>query len=258
MDKITVISRDQNVIKIVIDLLDKNYDVASKKIPDSFSYFQQNNSFLAENDINGIALFIVDITSLDFIKDPSNKTLVNFMANSLSNYKDNLYTHNLDFKVLDELITVQIPKLLIINLEQAGLLFEKFIKYEDIILSKQLQDELLLRVALILNKYNAKNHKNIIVIKDMIINLEKYELSVEGRIIELTFKEFEMIKYLVQNEDKVFSRNILLSKIWGYDFYGGNRTVDVHMRRIRSKLPFPYDQMFKTTRNVGYMFSQKI
>ncbi|MCL4386728.1 MAG: winged helix-turn-helix domain-containing protein, partial [Cyanobacteria bacterium] len=91
-----------------------------------------------------------------------------------------------------------------------------------------------------------------------IIIFEKYELSIEGQIIELTFKEFEMLKYLVQNEDKVFSRNILLSKIWGYDFYGGNRTVDVHMRRIRSKLPSPYDQMLKTIRNVGYMFSQKI
>ena len=92
----------------------------------------------------------------------------------------------------------------------------------------------------------------------MVINLEKYELTVKGIVVELTFKEFEMLKYLIINVNKVFSRNILLSKIWGYDFYGGNRTVDVHMRRIRSKLPSPYDLMFKTVRNVGYMFSQKI
>ena len=258
MEKITVISKNQSTLEIITELLKKNYDVALKKIPDSFSYFQQNNSFLTENDINGAALFIVDIASLVFTKNPLNKASINFMTNSSAYYKDNLYTHNFDFKVLDELITIQIPKLLIINLEQADLLFEKFIKYEDIILFKQLQNELLLRVALILNKYTPKNLKNIIVVKDMIINFEKYELSVEGRIIELTFKEFEMLKYLVQNEDKVFSRNILLSKIWGYDFYGGNRTVDVHMRRIRSKLPSPYDQMLKTIRNVGYMFSQKI
>jgi DNA-binding winged helix-turn-helix (wHTH) protein len=258
MEKITVISKNQNTWEIIAELLRKNYDVILKKIPDSFSYFQQNNSLLAENDISGVALFIVDITSLTFTKNPLNKQSVNFTAYSPTYYKDNLYTQNFDFKVLDELTAVQIPKLLIINSEQAGLLFEKSIKYEDIILFKQLQDELLLRVSLILNKYTTKNLKNIIVIKDMIINLEKYELSVEGRTIELTFKEFEMLKYLVQNEDKVFSRNILLSKIWGYDFYGGNRTVDVHMRRIRSKLPSPYDQMLKTIRNVGYMFSKKI
>ena len=258
MEKITVISKNQNIIETIAELLGKNYDVVLKKIPDSFSYFQQNNSLLAENDINGIALFIVDMTSLIFTKNPLNKTSVNFSPYSPAYYRNNLYTQNFDFKVIDELIAVQIPKLLIMNLEQTGLLFEKFVKYEDIILFKQLQDELLLRVALILNKYTTKNYKNMIVIKDMIINLEKYELSVEGRIIEFTFKEFEMLKYLVQNEDKVFSRNILLSKIWGYDFYGGNRTVDVHMRRIRSKLPSPYDQMLKTIRNVGYMFSQKI
>ncbi|MCL5073172.1 MAG: winged helix-turn-helix domain-containing protein, partial [Actinobacteria bacterium] len=159
---------------------------------------------------------------------------------------------------VEELQRTQIPCLLIINIDQAGILSEGMIKFEDVILLKHLEEELLLRTNLIFNKYCATDSKNLIIIGDIIINLEKYELSVKDRVIELTFKEFEMLKHLIQNEDKVFSRNTLLSTIWGYDFYGGNRTVDVHMRRIRSKLPSPYDQMLKTVRNVGYMFSRKI
>jgi DNA-binding response OmpR family regulator len=89
----------------------------------------------------------------------------------------------------------------------------------------------------------------------MVLNLEKYELSVDSRPIVLTYKEFEMFKLLLQNRDRVFTRIDLLSSVWGYDYYGGSRTVDVHMRRLRAKIPPPYNKMLKTIRNVGYMFS---
>ena len=62
---------------------------------------------------------------------------------------------------------------------------------------------------------------------------------------------------LMQNKDKVFTRINLLSTVWGYDYYGGSRTVDVHMRRLRAKIPPPYNNMLRTIRNVGYMFSPK-
>jgi len=74
----------------------------------------------------------------------------------------------------------------------------------------------------------------------------------------LTFKEYELLKILLENQNKVCSRNKLLSVIWGYDFYGGSRTVDVHMKRLRSKLDTPYNLMLKTIRNVGYMFSPAV
>jgi len=256
MNKIRVISRERNLVQKVTGLLENNFIVTSKKMPENFSYFQLNNPSLDKEDVNDVGLIVLDLTNL--IIDKS------FLSKSISDsqgYSENildLSNKNYDYMLLKELKRIQIPKLLIMNVDQAELLLGNLIRYEDVVLLKQLSEELLLRVNLILNKYNATDLKNIIIIEDMIINLEKYELSVNGIVIELTFKEFEMMKYLIQNENKVFSRNILLSKIWGYDFYGGNRTVDVHMRRIRSKLPSPYDQMFKTIRNVGYMFSQKI
>ena len=256
MDKIRVISRERNLVQKVTGLLENNFIVTSKKMPENFSYFQLDNPSLDKEDVNDVGLIVLDLTNL--IIDKS------FLSKSISDsqgYSENildLSNKNYDYMLLKELKRIQVPKLLIMNVDQAELLLGNLIRYEDVVLLKQLSEELLLRVNLILNKYNATDLKNIIIIEDMIINLEKYELSVNGSVIELTFKEFEMMKYLIQNENKVFSRNILLSKIWGYDFYGGNRTVDVHMRRIRSKLPSPYDQMFKTIRNVGYMFSQKI
>lgn len=256
MDKIRVISRERNLVQKVTGLLENNFIVTSKKMPENFSYFQLNNPSLDKEDVNDVGLIVLDLTNL--IIDKS------FLSKSISDsqgYSENildLSNKNYDYMLLKELKRIQVPKLLIMNVDQAELLLGNLIRYEDVVLLKQLSEELLLRVNLILNKYNATDLKNIIIIENMIINLEKYELSVNGSVIELTFKEFEMMKYLIQNENKVFSRNILLSKIWGYDFYGGNRTVDVHMRRIRSKLPSPYDQMFKTIRNVGYMFSQKI
>ena len=94
-----------------------------------------------------------------------------------------------------------------------------------------------------------------LVVGDMVLNMEKYELMVDSQVIVLTFKEFEMLKLLMQNKDKVFTRINLLSTVWGYDYYGGSRTVDVHMRRLRAKIPPPYNNMLKTIRNVGYMFS---
>jgi len=254
MDKIRIISIDKSLVNIITGLLSKSYDITSKKFSGGFSHFQLNNPFIEEDDISDVDLLIIDLANLNFPK------IFNFKGNEAfaRPARGDDYIEEYDYKFLQELQRIQIPKLLIMTIEQKDILLESLIRYEDVVLMKQLDEELLLRVDLILNKYNATNTKNIIIIEDMVINLEKYELTVNGIVIELTFKEFEMMKYLIGNENKVFSRNILLSKIWGYDFYGGNRTVDVHMRRIRSKLPSPYDMMFKTVRNVGYMFSQKI
>lgn len=254
MEKVRIISRDKNLIQTVTELLKNNYDVTYKKIPENFSYFQLNNPLLEEEDISDVGLIIADITKFHFSAE-----IANAVSGRQSIFsEEQLRSAGYDYELIRELKRVQIPKLLIINIEQVEFLNSNLIKYEDVILFKQLKEELLLRVRLIFNKFNTTDLKNLIIIGDMVINLEKYELSVKEGIIELTYKEFEMLKFLIQNENKVFSRNTLLSRIWGYDFYGGNRTVDVHMRRIRSKLPSPYDQMFKTVRNVGYMFSQKI
>lgn len=82
-----------------------------------------------------------------------------------------------------------------------------------------------------------------------------YHASVGGEALELTYTEFELLKYLAQHPGRVFSREQLLSDVWGYDYYGGTRTVDVHIRRLRAKLGVEYESLIGTVRNVGYRFS---
>ncbi len=79
--------------------------------------------------------------------------------------------------------------------------------------------------------------------------------QVKGRSLDLTFKEFELLKYLAQHPGRVFSRSQLLQEIWGYDYFGGTRTVDVHIRRLRSKLGPEFESIIDTVRNVGYRFA---
>lgn len=84
------------------------------------------------------------------------------------------------------------------------------------------------------------------------INVETYQVIADGRPLDLTYKEFELIRFLAQNPGRVFSRARLLREVWGYDFYGGTRTVDVHVRRLRSKLGPEHEHLIETVRGVGY------
>jgi hypothetical protein len=79
-------------------------------------------------------------------------------------------------------------------------------------------------------------------------------LPLRGRALDLTFKEFELLKYLRQHPGRVFTRAQLLQEVWGYDYYGGTRTVDVHVRRLRAKLGAEHEQLIGTVRHVGYKF----
>lgn len=90
---------------------------------------------------------------------------------------------------------------------------------------------------------------------EVVIDEGSYTAKLKGRTLDLTFKEFELLKYLAQHPGRVFSRSQLLQEIWGYDYFGGTRTVDVHIRRLRSKLGPEFESIIDTVRNVGYRFS---
>lgn len=90
---------------------------------------------------------------------------------------------------------------------------------------------------------------------DVVIDENSYTARIKGRALDLTFKEFELLKYLAQHPGRVFSRGQLLQEIWGYDYFGGTRTVDVHIRRLRSKLGPEFESIIGTVRNVGYRFT---
>ncbi|GHH76829.1 transcriptional regulator [Promicromonospora soli] len=89
---------------------------------------------------------------------------------------------------------------------------------------------------------------------ELAIDAGGYTARLRGRPIDLTYKEFELLKYLVQHPGRVFTRAQLLQEVWGYDYYGGTRTVDVHVRRLRAKLGPEHEQLIGTVRNVGYRF----
>ena len=88
----------------------------------------------------------------------------------------------------------------------------------------------------------------------VVIEEATYIAKVDGRMLDLTFKEFELLKYLAQHPGRVFTRHQLLQEVWGYDYYGGTRTIDVHIRRLRAKLGPEREALIGTVRNVGYRF----
>ena len=90
---------------------------------------------------------------------------------------------------------------------------------------------------------------------DVIIDENSYTAKIKGRSLDLTFKEFELLKYLAQHPGRVLTRAQLLHEIWGYDYFGGTRTVDVHIRRLRAKLGPEFESIIGTVRNVGYRFT---
>jgi two-component system alkaline phosphatase synthesis response regulator PhoP len=88
----------------------------------------------------------------------------------------------------------------------------------------------------------------------LVLNLETYQAMVAGRPLDLTFMEYELLRFLAARPGKVFTRETLLSRVWGYEYYGGARTVDVHVRRLRAKLGEEHAHLIDTVRSVGYRF----
>jgi len=97
-----------------------------------------------------------------------------------------------------------------------------------------------------------------LVLGELVIDDATYAARLRGRALELTYKEFELLKYLAQHAGRVFTRAQLLQEVWGYDFFGGTRTVDVHVRRLRAKLGPEHEQLIGTVRNVGYKFVRPV
>ncbi|HVM34056.1 MAG TPA: winged helix-turn-helix domain-containing protein [Actinomycetota bacterium] len=99
----------------------------------------------------------------------------------------------------------------------------------------------------------GKDETSIVHCGEVTINVDSYQVHVGERRLDLAYKEFELLRFLAERAGRVCDRQLLLREVWGYDFYGGTRTVDVHIRRLRAKLGTHHHGMIKTIRNVGYM-----
>jgi DNA-binding response OmpR family regulator len=126
--------------------------------------------------------------------------------------------------------------------------------FDDFIVYPALNEEVTARVRRAIWLKSGVESDNTLSAGDLRIDLANYKVYVTGRPIDLTYKEYELLRFLATNQDKVFTREALLNRVWGYDFYGGARTVDVHVRRLRSKIEDATHIFIETVRNVGYRF----
>jgi DNA-binding response OmpR family regulator len=123
---------------------------------------------------------------------------------------------------------------------------------DDFILKPIVPAELYARLRQLDWRSATFGSEEIIKVDDLVIDVAGYEASVRGRSIELTHQEFELLRFFAQNRGKVYTREQLLKKVWGYQYYGGSRTVDIHVRRLRAKLGTSAGGRIETVRNVGY------
>jgi DNA-binding response OmpR family regulator len=114
--------------------------------------------------------------------------------------------------------------------------------------------ELRARIARARRRVRGVPDDDVVRVGSLAVNLATYQVTVDGRPVDFTYMEYELLKFLVTHPGRVFSREALLSRVWGYDYYGGARTVDVHVRRVRAKLGTEHAGRIKTVRSVGYRF----
>jgi DNA-binding response OmpR family regulator len=125
---------------------------------------------------------------------------------------------------------------------------------DDVILETAGPAEVDARIRLVVGRQALDKTSNKIHASGVVIDEASYSAKVHGRPLDLTFKEFELLRFLATHPSRVFTREQLLSEVWGYDYFGGTRTVDVHVRRLRAKLG-DLESLIGTVRNVGYRFN---
>ena len=133
--------------------------------------------------------------------------------------------------------------------------FDFTLGFDDFVVRPFQADEVLVRIDQLLWTRQKEIGQESIRLGDLLLDLNRYEVWVAGREITLTFKEYEVLKLLASHPGRVFTREVLLNRVWGYDYFGGTRTVDVHIRRLRAKLEDSAHTFIHTVRNVGYRFN---
>jgi two-component system alkaline phosphatase synthesis response regulator PhoP len=222
MQHILVLSQDEDYKNTIISLLQEDgYLVhSSDSVEDTFEQFYSKT----------LDVIIVDIASW-----PEEGTSL------YKNLRQSLGTKDIS--------TVIIVSMKLMNSIEFSLGFDDFIVKES-----ENPQEVSWRIKQLLWRHSRLDTENIIKVNDLRLDLNSYEVSVKGKRIYLTYKEYELLKFLVLNRGRVFTREVLLDRVWGYDNYAGTRTVDIHIQRLRTKLGEKSHTYIQTVRNVGYSF----
>ena len=125
---------------------------------------------------------------------------------------------------------------------------------DDFTLSPVNTGEVIARIRRLMEKKSKTFSPERIITGDLVIDTARYEVNISGKPVSLTFREYELLRFLATNPGRVFTRDALLDGVWGEDFFGGDRTVDVHIRRLRSKIEDQTHTYIETVRNIGYRF----
>jgi DNA-binding response OmpR family regulator len=148
------------------------------------------------------------------------------------------------------------PLLLVLRGDQISDLRLRDDLFDDFCTSPVSPDEVTARLEHLLWRAGMGLRPDLIEYGPLVLNLETYQAAVSGRVLDLTYMEYELLRFLAAHPGKVFTRETLLSRVWGYEYYGGARTVDVHVRRLRAKLGEEHAHLIQTVRSVGYRFGQ--
>ena len=143
----------------------------------------------------------------------------------------------------------RLPVVTLLSNESLDVL-DSAVAVDDFVMEPWNANEVVARVKRILKRKPNEDNKDLICCGELAIDVAKCEVAFRGRLVELTFKEYELLKFLLSNKGRVYSREALLNNVWGYDYFGGDRTVDVHVRRLRGKLDD--SDCIETVRNIGY------
>ena len=145
-----------------------------------------------------------------------------------------------------------LPPIVVVVDDDAVTRFRFELGADDFILANATTSEISARLALSARRAGIGEEATVLRVGDLTVNPDNYQVYVRGRPLDLTYKEFELLKFLAQRPGRVCDRDLLLREVWGYDYYGGTRTVDVHIRRLRAKLGVEHETLIETIRNVGY------
>ncbi len=148
------------------------------------------------------------------------------------------------------------PLLLVVGPGQVAGLESDYDLFDDFCVTPVRPAELEARLQHLFWRSGRGTRPELVEYGPLALNLETYQAVVDGEPLDLTYMEYELLRFLASNPGKVFTRETLLSRVWGYDYYGGARTVDVHIRRLRAKLGEEHAGLIHTVRSVGYRFGQ--
>jgi two-component system alkaline phosphatase synthesis response regulator PhoP len=148
------------------------------------------------------------------------------------------------------------PLLLMVTVGQLDDLSLREEMFDDFCLTPFRPRELSARLGHLFWRTGRGTRPELVEYGPLALNLETYQAAIAGRPLDLTYMEYELLKFLSSHPGTVFTREVLLSRVWGYEYYGGARTVDVHIRRLRAKLGEEHAGLIQTVRSVGYRFGQ--